>query len=55
VTVGVTASLYAVSLAGSPRQHDSDALRPSGLASAAIEALQGANGALDADLAPGPI
>ena len=54
VTVGVTASLYAVSLAGvTALQHDSDARLAAerAPASAAVEALQGANDALDADLA----
>ena len=54
VTVGVTASLYAVTLAGvTALQHDSDARLAAerAPASAAVEALQGANDALDADLA----
>lgn len=54
VTVGVTASLYAVSLAGvAALQHDSDARLAAerAPASAAVEALQGTHDALDADLA----
>jgi hypothetical protein len=54
VTVGVTASLYAVSLAGvTGLQHASDARLAAERtpASVAVEALQGANDALDADLA----
>jgi hypothetical protein len=54
VTVGVTASLYAVSLAGvTVLQHDSDARLAAdrGPASAAVDALRSANDAADADLA----
>ncbi len=54
VAVGVTASLYAVSLAGvTGLQHDSDARLAAerAPASATVEALRGANDALDADLA----
>ena len=54
VTVGVTASLYAVSLAGvTALQHAGDARLAAerAPASAAVEALRGANDALDADLA----
>ncbi len=54
VTVGVTATLYAVSLAAvTGLQHAGDARLAAerAPASAAVEALQGANDALDADLA----
>ena len=54
VTVGVTASLYAVSLAGvTALQHDSNSRLTAerAPAAAAVEALRGANDALEADLA----
>ena len=54
VTVGVTAGLYAVSLAGvTALQHDTDARLAAerAPASATVEALRSAHDALDADLA----
>ena len=54
VTVGVTASLYAVSLAGvTALQHDNDGRLAAerAPAGAAVETLRSANDALDADLA----